>query len=1667
MQDLDVVNEFNRVWPLSDLRQGSREGDWYRLSSSMRWIRIWLVSALFVDVPAALVQVDRQVYAELQRVAPGNPVSAYALVSWSAFDNALEASGGTASVEAYEVQYAVSGSGVWQSLGDSLTGFRVDLGAQATEHVPKQRIFTRADDGESINDGYFRLGLSYEGSSPSILGGRATAGVVTPPIAFDASADAMKTAIESLEQVTQVQVERNALDADGAFEWIILFDLVAYDGEDPLPLLSLYTETVSAQWTGDGDQVAVQYLRMAPSSPGRHGRICSDECSYQVTGLQTGRAFSFRVRAQYSYAIGWSSWSASSEPLEIPATPVPRAPSTPELLAATTSHVTISWRMRRELTQENGIFAREFFPVTSFQAQQQCDSEIGWTTISERIPPGFSGNSDTFVTVVASLERPPGSTCEFRVAATNANGQGPFSLPSAKFTTLQTAPGAVANLRVARDPLTVVWNTPEVLGGHALEELTYDVEYRTTLGSTWTRLPAELVDCSSRLANISMTSLKGYTTYVTRVRAVAERQAGSFSQSAEFLTDYTVEDDSNSDNVKDLTLGTRQVVIAAARQQCANTQDWYYVQLTGNGGSGGSTSGDEAKPGEHGAVLVFPVTWSGERPAEHSFFYTGSVQTYRVPIDQSAPHLAHRIVALDVYAWGAGGAGARSSNGASSDLSNGGGGAFARGVFRVSAGDAVDILVGGGGLQDGRGGFNGGGNGGTGDFPGGGGGGASEVRVNGRTAVVAAGGGGAGSTDYCCAHGGGGGGLDEAESGLAPDATTIPLDSRVTGQAARDEYHSSNVPGDTRDFEGLPARHGHLDWGFAASSADYSVLATGGTGATPTTAGVAGTAGSYRYSLEGTCLLNPQTSLVDVAVSPLTASHWPSNGRNGSGGSGQSGKQAGGGGGGGFFGGGGGGAGVDGAGGGGGSSFVSFRDLFNSFKSGISDASLRARVSDETVDKLRVTPLTSSSVKVSWKAPRFGFSQLVEGFVIEMANRSVNEDFRLVRLVTLPATDVTEKSGTLTLHGLTPTAAYRFRVKALLLDGRGTFSDVVTLRMPTKPRNTWRRCVTRTVDEENTRAGMRVTNTPPLQRFPSARRGHSLTLLDNSLYLFGGMAKSYECSRAHKVPCLLQPSPRSVSNDFWRYDLRTETWWSVPPPALVPSPREKHSMAVVNDRLILFGGRQNDVSDANDASTWGPRALNDLWELSVSSSTAKQTSVSLDSRQPSALSIPDGGQVFALGRKSGSAGGGQLCVVNVSVSVQITHACPHTLGLQVFGPGPATFPGRQQSAHFPVDSQARETTWSDSQGLRSLQGDKRATGTAPNARAFPVLLRSPDEAADKSECAPGTEKLQFVSTSSLEALSVFHQLPVAGNWTLELTDTAADGFVGTLDSWDVTFDVAPCVPAFTWTNLSSIATGTAPTARFQHSVVVVGSSMFIFGGTAGGTGSELSDLYRLDYTPSVALGVAPTARWTQLASLTDRESPSIAERRVHAGRATLLTPFELMAVGRGLKSPRRASLGSRTAMAASRFESQLDVRLKRLEDLIDGWRTVATASGEDESALDEQRPVPRYWAASAFVSSLPGSKVPRVFLFGGQDDTTLLDDFWSLELAQLDEDFPQDRRKSQRIRACAWRQENSVYRTQWTSSCGASNTAAAVDKCTLEMLLLYAWCDEYYQSIGL
>lgn len=118
-----------------------------------------------------------------------------------------------------------------------------------------------------------------------------------------------------------------------------------------------------------------------------------------------------------------------------------------------------------------------------------------------------------------------------------------------------------------------------------------------------------------------------------------------------------------------------------------------------------------------------------------TFDYTGSVQQWVVPTNVSS---------IDIKAWGAQG------------QSNAGGvlgglGGFVSGSLSVSAGDVLNIYVGGGGIISATGGWNGGGDAGlvgASQAFGGGGGGATDIRLNSTELLdrlfVAAGGGGAG-----------------------------------------------------------------------------------------------------------------------------------------------------------------------------------------------------------------------------------------------------------------------------------------------------------------------------------------------------------------------------------------------------------------------------------------------------------------------------------------------------------------------------------------------------------------------------------------------------------------------------------------------------------------------------------------------------------------------------------------------------------------------------------------------------------------------------------------------------------------------------------------------------------------------------------------------------------
>src|SRR6218665_2787835 len=163
-----------------------------------------------------------------------------------------------------------------------------------------------------------------------------------------------------------------------------------------------------------------------------------------------------------------------------------------------------------------------------------------------------------------------------------------------------------------------------------------------------------------------------------------------------------------------------------------------------------------------------------------TFSYTGGMQTFTVPTCVST---------ITVEVWGAEGSQAIHPIGG---VNAGGRGGYATGVLTVTAGQVLNIFVGGAGTIGGSstvplgGGYNGGGNALLNGFinSAGGGGGASDIRVGG-TALTdrrIVGGGGGGATQYLGCVGGHAGGLVASQGGsLFPNVPGLPGTQSAAG----------------------------------------------------------------------------------------------------------------------------------------------------------------------------------------------------------------------------------------------------------------------------------------------------------------------------------------------------------------------------------------------------------------------------------------------------------------------------------------------------------------------------------------------------------------------------------------------------------------------------------------------------------------------------------------------------------------------------------------------------------------------------------------------------------------------------------------------------------------------------------------------------------------------
>lgn len=239
-------------------------------------------------------------------------------------------------------------------------------------------------------------------------------------------------------------------------------------------------------------------LYTVTSSPGAFTCTATSTLSCTVQGLTDGTSYTFTVTATNS--IGTGAPSAPSNSI----TPTTTIPDAPTGLTATPGNASASLSYAAPVYYGGAS-------VTAYVAQYSSDGGTTWT-LANTSP---SSCSTTTCTVVGLIN---GTSYEFEVAAVNAVGQGPWSVPSPTVTPI-TTPGAPTNLTstLASQSTQLNWSPPASNGGAT-------ITLYTVTGS-----PSG--SCTTSTTSCVITGLTNGTSYTFTVTATNAAGTGPSSTS--------------------------------------------------------------------------------------------------------------------------------------------------------------------------------------------------------------------------------------------------------------------------------------------------------------------------------------------------------------------------------------------------------------------------------------------------------------------------------------------------------------------------------------------------------------------------------------------------------------------------------------------------------------------------------------------------------------------------------------------------------------------------------------------------------------------------------------------------------------------------------------------------------------------------------------------------------------------------------------------------------------------------------------------------------------------------------------------------------------------------------------------------------------------------------
>lgn len=617
-------------------------------------------------------------------------------------------------------------------------------------------------------------------------------------------------------------------------------------------------------------------------------------------------------------------------------------------------------------------------------------------------------------------------------------------------------------------------------------------------------------------------------------------------------------------------------------------------------------------------------------------------------------------------------------------------------------------------------------------------------------------------------------------------------------------------------------------------------------------------------------------------------------------------------------------------------------------------------------------------------------------------------------------------NATTSMSNLHPQTSYCLQVEAFSVEGLSLGKRVLPFTTRPAPVNEWIKMDVRQTVPSDISANS-VNDEQSWCEYssirPTGRRGHSMAVINDQAYIFGGATVKCGCSYDsffNETRC----SRKNVySDELWQFDTVSSRFSLLHDMSSIdettPRGREQHSATVMPDgSLVVIGG----MTSFNDDLTIDQESnvLGDVWRLPNPHHTSSFvfSGIGDEARESQAMELTSG-KISKHRLYVSSEEDVEMCIADIQVKISLDHDCPKDIHyISLIGPDNST----GINAH---ESKYRETKlYISSNGSQKNDCHASTLNLVFSDKAYDSIL-SYSDIPTAGEYRPANS-----------LMSMFDSWPVDGEWTVGIAQSQSSHLEehrGRVLDWELRVKGKPCHAKANWQQLSRQSN--FPPRR-MHTAVAIGNSIFVSGGFSD---HHLDDLWRFDYGPNT---------WTELnASASGKPLPM-------NGQTALLGQFGLLVYG-GIQP-----LGTKEHLA--------DLWL--LDVFENEWSKVPIAR-------NHSMPRGRYLSTIGMCKSHDVDRMDHVVIvFGGdggllhnsyQDSygfmsNAFFQDVWMLSLGGISGSMKERHREEH----CDWRLSlNSTAQREWNASCGWSESKySSPDECSWDEILVMAWCKEQYQS---